>query len=352
MVAAEIAPPEKRRAPRIPAELLVKIEGFHSDYHRVRGNISGTGLLLELASAPGRPGDLEILHLCTIDRERRVTVMGQIVRCVTVDSLDTRDPTLAVAFRFMRERGEIRLALEDLIEQLVEDHRLSEALSVDHRFGVEVHPPKETPKAATVFRIHVNRMLLETTWPVNLGDRVRLVFRTGKTRLPFEGLVEGVEPRSSAKEMLYKVEVGMRPLGERVSPSGPNAQSVSDSIDLVLSELMVQEASSPEPAQRHLSGRLERIPLTSLLTFLEMERQSGRVALEDDAHTTLFVDQGQIIDVAPRTEDPRAQLETALGIQEGRFAFTCETLQRPDRIKSSTTHLLLDWARRTDEDCR
>ena len=343
---------EQRRAPRIPAELLVMIEGLQTDYRLARGNISSCGLMVELPSAPGSPGDLELLHLATTDRERRVAIMGQIVRCVTVESIGNELPMVAVSFEFLPERPEVRKAVGRLLEHVLEQNQRREDFAIEHAFDIDVEHTDDiepTPKAATVFRLQVKRMHLETNWPLNHGDRVQLAFRTGTTKLPFEGRVMAVSPRPGQEGPRYEVDVALGELGERVKRTRQDGSSLSDSLDIVLNELINQEPIAPEPTQRHLAGRLNRIPLTSLLTFLEMERQSGRLAIGDGDTVTLFINQGQVVDVEPEQNDPRSQLESLLGAKDGRFSFTCEPVNRPDRVQLSVTHLLLDWARREDE---
>ncbi len=345
--------PEKRRGPRVPADFLVRIEGIHSEYYPTRGNISRTGVLLELPSAPGSPGDIELLHICSSDRERQAAVIGQIVRCVTIDTVGQR-PQVAVVFEFLSERPEAKDAVAALIEHLINQSRDLEDFGVDHRIPVDLVKGSDAPREAAVFRLEVKRLLLETTWPVNLGDRVQLVFRGRNTRLPFEGRVVKSQPRPLAGAPLYDVEVALGAAGERAGPRPGELPSNTDSIDLILSEMLLDEPApaaetTAEAPQRHLAGQLDHIPLPSLLTFLEMERQSGRLAVDDDDHTTLFLDHGQVVDVAPPQQDPRQRLESLLGRREGRFSFTCEHVQRTDRIRQLTTHILLDWARREDE---
>ena len=349
MEAAKAPKSEKRRAPRIPAELLVMIEGIQDEYRLARGNISATGVMLELPSAPGSPGDLELLHLSTTDREHRVAIMGQIVRCVTIDTFGLVHPNVAVVFQFLPERPEVRRALGRLLAHVVRQYQQDDDFAIDHRIPVDVEPANDSPKAATVFRLQVKRMSVETTWPVNLGDRVQLAFRPSGARLPFEGRVVKVDPIPGGPTPLYAIEVSVGELGQRAKRRPSETRPAPDSIDIVLSDLIAGEGPLPEPAQRHLSGRLDRIPLTSLLTFLEMERQSGLLRIDDKKGTTLAVQNGQVIDVEPKSPKPRGQLETLLGLNTGRFAFTCEPVDREDRIQQSTTHILLDWARKEDE---
>ncbi|MEO1337431.1 MAG: PilZ domain-containing protein, partial [Myxococcota bacterium] len=123
---------EKRRAPRIAADLLVKIEGIHEDYQRARGDISGNGVRLELSSAPGTPGDLELLHLATPDRERHVAIMGQIVRCLTIDSLGNEGSFVAVAFRFLPDRAKVRQSLLRLLRHVIRTNRKKQTLDIKH----------------------------------------------------------------------------------------------------------------------------------------------------------------------------------------------------------------------------
>ena len=339
---------DRRRAPRIPAELLVMIEGLQEDFSLARGDISTGGVQLQLPSAPGSPGDLELLHLATRDGECRVAIMGQIIRCVTIDSLGEKS-MVAVSFEFLPERAEVREALDELIEHIVEATRVDE-LSIESLLTGELEFEDEPLREATVFRLHVRRMALETSWPVNLGDRVQLAFRTGGARLPFEGNVTRVERIETPGPQMYAVDVALGELGERAKkPSTERKATTPESIDLILSDLIVGASPLPEPASRHLSGRLDRIALTSLLAFLEMERQSGQLEIEDGEGQVIYLDQGQVVDIEPQTEKPLAQLDQLLSRRQGRFAFTCQPVERENRIQQPTTHILLDWARREDE---
>ena len=356
---ASVAKSEKRRAPRIPAQLLVMIEGLQDEYSLARGNISSTGVLLELPSAPGSPGDLELLHLATTDEARTVAVMGQIVRCVTIDTLGAQ-PMVAVVFEFLPERREVRSDLKRLIKHiLLQNREQQEELVVEHRVPIEVEAqdgPSTTPKEATVFRLEVKRMLLETTWPVSSGDRVQLSFRCGKLTLPFEGEVVSCLPQKGLDPATYTIEVAVGEMKESAQDQDQDNDepqlTFDESVDLILTDIVASEPPEPDVSQRHLAGRLERIPLTSLLTFLEMERQSGRLEVDNDVASILFIDRGHVIDILPESEAPRTQLEGLLSQTEGRFTFTCEPIDRTDRIQLSTTHLLLDWARRADESHR
>ena len=102
----------------------------------------------------------------------------------------------------------------------------------------------------------------------------------------------------------------------------------------------------------HLSGALSEVALPSLLGFFELERASGVLRLEQESMTAaLFLKDGFILDVEsePAGTSPADVLDDLFKWPDGEFQFTFEEVERADAIGMSTTTLLMEYARRSDE---
>jgi two-component system OmpR family response regulator len=102
-----------------------------------------------------------------------------------------------------------------------------------------------------------------------------------------------------------------------------------------------------------LRGRLAQFGLATVLTFLDLERRSGELVLLGPLGVgRLWLRAGRVI--RARIEGSRRTRKPAvyelLAWTDGRFAFTqTEVSELDDEIGASTTMLLLEAARRTDE---
>ncbi|HEY2514233.1 MAG TPA: DUF4388 domain-containing protein, partial [Polyangiaceae bacterium] len=126
---------------------------------------------------------------------------------------------------------------------------------------------------------------------------------------------------------------------------------VTGVLDNLLSALIVPPAETRKRAH-HLSGELSRVRLSTLCALFEMDRMSGELIVRRGGEEVrVYVAEGKLVDVEPVTEaeSPRARLRETLLWDEGAFAFYVQPVDRPDRIRTSTTALLLDLAREADE---
>lgn len=112
----------------------------------------------------------------------------------------------------------------------------------------------------------------------------------------------------------------------------------------------------PSAPQAALTGNLEEIGLSMLLTLLEMERKSGilRVTDEDERHVAqIYLRDGHVVHATMKSEDIRAVNEDCiyflLNWTAGRFEFNLADIQMEDQIGQSTTQLLMEGAKRIDE---
>jgi hypothetical protein len=105
----------------------------------------------------------------------------------------------------------------------------------------------------------------------------------------------------------------------------------------------------------HLSGKLSEVALPSLLAFLELERSSGILRIERDTNkAAVYVQDGRILDVESDLPDssPIETLADLLQWSEGAFEFMFEQVERDDAVGQSTTALLMECARISDERAR
>lgn len=333
---------ERRRAPRVPGQFLVMVQGVDGGLVARRGDVSEVGVIFGADAMGLEVGSLEYLHLMSMDRTVGVVVMAQVARVVSIQSSTPGGPSEAVAFELLVRDPAQQAALRRLVDKL--------ACALEPL--VPIDAPAPAPAQGGVFSLNVTRLELEATWPVEVGETVQMVINSfgGQTRIPFEGVVKSVrlKPQSEGGAR-YVAHVRLMGAGVR----GDGAQhSITHSIDLVMNDLMTALSTSDLGGDRtHLKGRLDRIPLTGLLGWFNMERISGRLALKDQAQAiTLFLRDGDLVDVDPCFDaDPRDVVAEALSWTQGRFLFVQGDVEREDRVGVPLHALLMDLAREADE---
>ncbi|HUH05216.1 MAG TPA: response regulator [Kofleriaceae bacterium] len=120
-------------------------------------------------------------------------------------------------------------------------------------------------------------------------------------------------------------------------------------------------ATTPSPSGRAgsegsgLGGDLSQVGLSSLLTLLEMERKSGILVVSDDASRNvgrIFLRLGRIIAARIEAKGSPVNQECVfhmLSWKSGAFEFDQTDVDMNDEVGTSTTHLLMEGARRMDE---
>ena len=103
-----------------------------------------------------------------------------------------------------------------------------------------------------------------------------------------------------------------------------------------------------------LKGDLAQVGLSALLVLIEMERKTGLLTLRaaDGTSSQVLVREGRVVharfDTKPEPTDANCIYEL-LGWSAGEFELISCLIEGPDRVNSSTTHLLMEGARRMDE---
>lgn len=118
----------------------------------------------------------------------------------------------------------------------------------------------------------------------------------------------------------------------------------------------ITEVSVPDPAESTgIGGSLQQVGLSALLTLLEMEAKTGVLTLHnDDANTTGSLDlhRGRVVRARMAGQASPSNAECVyhmLTWSNGRFEFDAQKIDPKDEVGHSTTHLLLEGARRLDD---
>jgi DNA-binding response OmpR family regulator len=112
----------------------------------------------------------------------------------------------------------------------------------------------------------------------------------------------------------------------------------------------------PEPTEGAenvgLKGDLGQLGVSAILTVLEMERKSGVLVLREKLTARVFLREGRVLaaffDDKPMPRGAEAVYEM-LTWKAGHFEFSSLEVDMDDQIQTSTTHLLMEGARRIDE---
>ena len=362
---------EVRRSARVAAEFYVTLAGVEREPVLRRGNISATGIYFVTDANVGDVGMMSWLDIKSVDGERSLHVMAYVVRHVTLNDIEG-PPIVGVALEFMTEGAAAALAVQDFVRYVLSLRRGETETRPDMNTEVEPEPPPSSGSGAP--RMSIKSMVLETTWPVSMGEDLVLDVQAVNTpcsvRMKARALrvVEKRDPRRYLVHLEGQGEADQPPRPassavEEMVPAQPvplsiramDDDEVSQTVDDLLSALTVQQQpSAPITRSRrfHLSGTLSRIPITTLCSLFEMERLTGKLVVRDgDEATTIYLRDGRLVDVEPLSENtaPLERLRGTLGLQKGSFEFFVQPVDRADRVGVSTTALLLEFARLSDE---
>ena len=369
-----------RRSARVATELQVLIQGLESEPVLRRGDISTTGIYFLTNVDVGDVGMMSWLTITSADGARSISVMAYVVRKARLNDIDGSVLT-GVAFEFISENDATVSTVNDFVRYVLSlrregsDPHLSTRLDASAA-GSGTTPPL-TPERATVRGMTVRSMVIETDWKVSPGDPIVVdILAPGMTnRIRIEGRATRIgETFPAPDQPRYEIQLEIEQQGERPirsmappPPEGPpepqrvplalkamDDAEVSETIDYLLAELVAPAQSSVlrAPRRTHLSGLLSRISMPTLLSLFEMEQLTGKLVVRDRGESTdVYLKQGRLVDVEPlgTSATPRERLASLLASSDGSFEFYVQQVDRPDRIATGTTALLLDLTRGLDE---
>ena len=113
-------------------------------------------------------------------------------------------------------------------------------------------------------------------------------------------------------------------------------------------------ASSVQRAERTiLRGTVAELPISALLTMLELERKTGRLAVTADHVSWLDLEDGVIVSAGTSRGDlPLDAVMTLLSTTHGTFELTSVAGPHGSELALPVRHALLEHAHRTDEAAR
>lgn len=319
---------EHRNRVRITYRFWVAVEGV-DEFPKLRnGNVSASGVYFETDRSVGEPGTVQWLHLASAENAAPVQVMGRVVRL--------NRQTHGVALEFMPQDDGTREELKRLVREVA-------TIRMQEEDGEEIAPRGAQPALSEQ---GVQRLMLETTLQMSVGEIVRLTIQTSDSgaSIPLEGKVEHVVPMSRAEGVTVNrvsIDVAARP-----GAGAPQQAHPSDgaAVDLRFNDLIATVPDETEaPAGDDLQGSLTRIRLTSLLAFLERQRLSGELRLESGGRrATVYLSGGRLVDVEsePPFATPRTALASLLRWESGAFHFAAGEIDREDRLGIKRTTLL------------
>ncbi len=111
-----------------------------------------------------------------------------------------------------------------------------------------------------------------------------------------------------------------------------------------------------DPPTAALTGNLQEIGLSVLLTLLEMERKTGIITVKDEGEehvAKLYLSEGHLVHAIMESESIRPVnadcVYFLLSWSSGRFEFHLAEVDLKDQVGMTTTQLLMEGAKRIDE---
>lgn len=339
------------------------------------GNVSVSGLYLYTDQTLGPAGTILQLKVATYDQDEEVEVVVHVVREVKISDMYRGEQLAGIALGFLFRGEAQRHDVEQFVFQvaLLQGDRQGE-LKIQHKFEAKVEGAAEEDEArgAVVRSLTPDRMVMEADWSMEVGESIQVEVRLPASRktVAFKGTVRtcNMVTRTDGKVM-YEVRVSFDQIThdtdqysaaavcralEQQDPIPPRTTASAEPFRSMLGE--ATQAPTAEQSGLvsiyHLRGTLAQMGLSSLLTFLDMERRSGVCTLHIRKRTIkLYIRNGRLIDVERDNlpADPHALLPGLLELDQGEFEIAFRPVDRRDRLGVSTMTLLLEIAQRKDE---
>ncbi|MFK7987096.1 MAG: DUF4388 domain-containing protein [Sandaracinaceae bacterium] len=311
---------ERRRHDRVMSSLEIQVQGLESRARMRQGDLSESGLFVRMNVDVGEPGAVHGLRMRTRDKVIRIEVPARVVRVERADDLLSGRIVTGVAFEFLAYEPGKAEEIGALVGHVAQDA----AVRCDDR-----------AEGGSV----------DTAWQLRKGEQVHIEVPSptgGKLR--FEG--RAVRSRkTSTGSFRTRFEMTERPSSE---PPQAAVQGIRDAMQTP--EESVQAATREAP---DFAGELKALSIPSLLSLVTLERMTGTLTVRRPlGEAVLYLRQGGVVDVElledPRP--PRALLKEICHWPAGRFELRLGPVDRPDRIETNTTALLLQLARLHDEE--
>lgn len=365
--------PERRHGARIDSEFWITDLGGDEEPLCMSGNVSVSGLYLFTEKSMGDAGTVLQLKIATYDQDEEVEVVVHVVREVRISDMYRGDRLAGVALGFLFRGEPQRHDMEQFVFQVA-------LLQGDRKGNLESQPSFEAKvdgpgdgaglRGAVVRALSPDRMMMEADWSMEVGESIQVEVRlpASRKKVAFTGTVSSCNEftRPDGK-VLYEVLVSFNQITHdtdlysaaavRQALEGDPSPVPAANADPFRSMLGAR-LQAPTAKERsvvsiyHLRGTLAQMGLTSLLSFLDLERRTGVCTLYIRKRVIrLFLRHGRLIDVERdgRPADPYVLLPGLLELDQGEFEIAFRPVARKDRLGVSTTALLLEIAQRRDE---
>lgn len=311
---------ERRRHDRVMASLEIQVRGLEPRARMRQGDFSESGLFVRIGLDVGEPGAVHALRMRTRDKAIRLDVPGRVVRVERADDLLTGSVVTGVAFEFLAYEPGKATEIASLVEHVAKD---AQVLSEGRAEGGSV----------------------DTAWQLRKGEQVHIEVPSptgGKLR--FEG--RAVRSRKTSTGS-FRTRFELR----EASASEPPPAEVKGIRASLRAPAPPVEPTTEDPA--HFTGELSALSIPSLLSLVTLERMSGTLRVRRPlGDAVLYFRGGDVIDaeLPHDRRPPRALLREILHWSAGRFELRLGSVERVDRLETSTTALLLQLARQHDEE--
>jgi hypothetical protein len=346
---------DRRRGARVSTQLWAKIAGVDDAWVLRRGNVSMTGVYVEIAATVGELASVQTLSISPYDRSLETTLLVRVARIVGVQDLWKGPSVAGVGLEFLPESPKKREQIAEVVHRVIAANAFTaQGLRIDARLDTQVEQDLLVAPTAVVRDLSITGMVLMTAWPVAVGESIccQIEAPESQHRVTVQGEVTSVAPDHDR----FRVEVRFRGESQPNAPEAtPSAEgtTISGAVGALLEEVLFPETDEQPPRMiTHLRGSLTRSHLAGLLGFLELERMSGILKIRKSGSAAeVYLRQGQVIDARldQGTDDPRTTMGTLLGWRAGEFEFDLQDLDRADRLGTLTSALLLDLAKDNPE---
>lgn len=358
------APLNRRAQPRIAKEIKVEFRSLDEFVVAYTEDISRGGIFVK-TDALLPVGSTIHLDLVLPDHASRFAVIARVAYLLPAEKAKAtgRNPGMGLEF-LESESGDLMRQLEAFItlnfgiDRAINRSLSASVLLVGANLSPWLQPIREGGHQASLAQTGMEALGLILTSQLDLViaaaelpviDGWQLLGmirqRPSVSHIPFVL----VTPPLTDSQRLHAYKIGVDDI---VSPDVP-AEEVNVRIVHVVGRARNSTATSA--TRSALRGSLEEIPLTSVLSFVELEQRSGTLLIVGrSALATLFIRNGQVIDVEC-DELPEQGLDLLLEIldwPQGRFELTTGEVNRPATIEERTGYVLMEHARRTDEGSR
>jgi hypothetical protein len=347
--------------------------GVDEDFRVTDADISVGGLYIDTDRDIGELGSVQRLRLGLMHDPLQLTVLARIARVSTVSDFWRGQVIQGVAFQFMFQeiaaRGappetiaiEKSTTLREFVRALARDVE-DQPARLDHIWQATLESSQGAERAATVNGVSLQGTVLETDFPVPVGELIRVEIAWSGERIPLSGFAVDSQAVPGSEPKRYRTTVSFAPRLPPEDEDDDQDRTSGGSIQEAFGALLsTSDSSSPErwpdTRRQHLAGDLARVSLPSVLTVCELERATGILRLRGLVdEVRCYVCEGRLFDVervgAALVEHPEATLAPVLEWSAGAFEFLFEPVTRPDRIGMSSGAVLLRLAHILDESRR